>query len=51
MSARTIVAATGVWSDDVAALLGAPSVPFRRRPARTGEQGRAHRRTALRDLR
>ena len=29
ISARTIVAATGVWSDDVAALLGAPSVPVR----------------------
>ncbi len=29
ISARTVVAATGVWSDDVAALLGAPSVPVR----------------------
>jgi glycerol-3-phosphate dehydrogenase len=29
VSARTVVAATGVWSDDIAALLGAPSVPVR----------------------
>lgn len=34
--ARTVVAATGVWSDDIAALLGAPSVP-----ARTGMRVRA----------
>src|SRR5258708_33732458 len=29
VSARTVVAATGVWSDDIAGLLGAPTSPTR----------------------
>jgi glycerol-3-phosphate dehydrogenase len=29
VAARTVVAATGVWSDDIAALLGGPAVPVR----------------------